>query len=73
MYQNLMLYGGITALVGILAAIINMVSGVTGVTSGNRSMGSVLAFHLVAGLLYLGGGLSFVIGLVMFLIHHAKS
>ena len=63
-----MLYGGFAALLGIVAALIN----VTSVARGNVNFGLVGIFHVLFGLVYVGGAITFLIGLAMFLIDYAK-
>ncbi|MDE2022472.1 MAG: hypothetical protein KGI71_06190 [Patescibacteria group bacterium] len=68
-----MLYGGIAAVVGIIVAVGNFLSAASSITRyGNRSMGSIVGVHIIGGLLYGGGGLTFVLGFILYIVHLIK-
>jgi hypothetical protein len=63
---NLILTGVGIAVLGLIAALANFATGLN-----NRSLGSIFAFHLIAGLFWVGGGITAIVGLIMFLIDYA--
>ena len=63
-----MTIGGIVAVIGIIGAFANILA-----VHKSKSFLSVVIRHLVFGLMYLGGGLSFMIGLIFYIIKICKS
>jgi len=63
-----MTIGGIVAVIGIIGAFANILA-----ARKSKSFAAVVIRHLVFGLMYLGGGLSFVIGLIFYIIKICKS
>ena len=67
-YQPLMIYGAVAVVVGILASVTNFVTGVK-----NSSLVRLMVVHVIAALVYGIGGIAFLIGLILYFIHIAKS
>lgn len=61
-------FGILFALLGIIGAVLNIAT----FASGRYRFGATAVIHLLCGLLYVGGGLSLLAGLVMFFIQYAK-
>ena len=67
--STLLFAGIISAVIGIFGAVIN----VAAFGSGRRGMSSAFVIHGICALFYIGGAISALTGIVMFLINYAKS
>ncbi len=63
-----MLFGPIVGIIGLLASILNLGS----VERGNRNYNLVGLLHILFSLMWVGGAVGFIVGLIMFLIDCAK-
>lgn len=69
--STLLIAGIISAVVGILGLIFNIGTAVG--HRSERSIASVFIMHGICALFYIGGAISVVTAIVMFLINYAKS
>lgn len=66
--STLLILGIISVVVGVLAAVFNMGTA----ARGGRTIASIFIVHGICALLYIGGAISVVTSIVMFLINYAK-
>jgi hypothetical protein len=65
---TLLIIGIISLFIGAIAAFINIATA----SSTGRSILSVMVCHAFAGLFWIGGGITTLVAIVMFLINYAK-
>jgi len=69
--STLLIAGIVSALIGIFGLILNIGSAVG--HRSERSLASVFIMHGICALFYIGGAISVVTAIVMFLINYAKN
>ena len=72
-YSELMIYGGIVGAIGIVLAFLNVALAAKDFSNGKSSIVGIFLRHAIFGLMYVGGGASFIIGFILYIVKVCKS